>query len=373
MSLISVKLVDTYEDSAVFAAVSAHFSALAVEKDLSPETRVLIKPNLLTGSAPARAVTTHPAVVAAVIRWLKERGVKNIVVADSPGGPYSAVRLNSVYAAVGYNTPEIEPHLNRTFQFRPAPRPAGSLRSFNVITPALEADYIINLPKLKTHGMTILSAGIKNLFGVIPGLQKPEMHYRFPDLELFSAMLVDLAAFVQPGVTLIDGVDAMEGNGPSGGTVRHAGITFASRDLFTQDWFAASFMGLSPQAVPMLRIAKERGLVHDESCRFTGDPIPANAAPFAMPDTAKIDFMDSLPGFLKKPGFAVADRLLRPVPVVSAEKCIGCGKCMESCPPHVIEIKNRKAKMRRKGCISCFCCQEMCPVQAISAKRIVRF
>lgn len=372
MSFISVQLVETYDPQAVQAAVNKHFNVLSVAQDLTPETRVLIKPNLLTGVSPERCVTTHPVVLSAVITWLRGQGISKIVVADSPGGLYTPAKLKSIYGAAGYLIPEIEPWLNYDCSYRQPSTHSESLHGFNVITPVLEADYIINLPKLKTHGMTLYSGGIKNLFGVIPGIQKPEMHYRFPSLESFSQMLVDLAVHVRPNITLIDGIDGMEGNGPSGGTVRHAGVLLASRDIFSLDWAAASFMGIEPSQVMMLDLACNKGYICPENIQFSA-PLTPLSRPFELPDTIKVDFTDKFPAPIRKFVLKAADRLLRPVPQVNPKLCIGCGKCMESCPPHVIQIKNRKAQMQRKGCISCFCCQEMCPVQAISAKRIVRF
>ena len=186
-------------------------------------------------------------------------------------------------------------------------------------------------------------------------------------------MLLELAQTVRPHLTVIDAVDAMEGNGPSGGTVRHMGLTLASRDVFAQDYYAASLMGIDPMSVPMLRIAREQKLFLPEETEITGQPVKTAEPAFQLPDAKNLNFMGYVPSFLKKPAFFVADRVLRPVPKVNREKCIGCGKCAESCPPGVISLQNKKAVPKRKGCISCFCCQEMCPVHAIHVKRMIKF
>ena len=219
--------------------------------------------------------------------------------------------------------------------------------------------------------MTILSAGIKNLFGCVPGLQKPEMHYRYPNIDDFSNMLVELAQTVKPDITVIDAIDGMEGNGPNAGDPRHLGLTFASRDVFTQDCFAASYIGLDPDRIPMLKIAKAKGLAKPEEAELIGDGRDAAAIAFKLPSSSNIDFLTGVPDFIRVPLNTAANALLKPMPKLTREKCIGCGKCAESCPPQIITISDKKAHFKRKGCISCFCCQEMCPAHAIEIKRVI--
>ena len=373
MSVVHAVKVPSYDPELVYSAVCRHFEALGVEKDLRPQTRVLLKPNLLYGKKPEAAVTTNPAILKAVIRWLTERGFTNIVVADSSGGLFNAEYMRGVYAASGLNIPGVQEYLNRDFTFGTRNTPPGcAVRSFNLITPVLEADYIINLPKLKTHAMTTVSAGVKNLFGTIPGLQKPDMHRRYPELAGFARMLCELEMTVKPDVTFLDAIDSMEGNGPGGGTVRHTGMTFASRDVFALDVAAVEFMGLDPLEIPHLKAARELGL-YPERVEVTGDkPAPCSPA-FRLPDAVKsTGFDDAVPKFLRKPTEKVLDALLRSYPHVDKSKCVGCGKCAESCPRKIIKIVDKKASMPRKDCISCFCCQEMCPVHAISVKRGLR-
>ncbi len=172
-----------------------------------------------------------------------------------------------------------------------------------------------------------------------------------------------------PQLTVIDAIDAMEGNGPTGGTSHPLHMLLTAKDFYTQDCFAAKLMGLEPTEIAMLRQALERGLAHPEDLTLVGDTVPEGLSPFQKPDTIKLDFTNGVPKFLRKPFMFVASRLLKSYPQLTPEKCVGCGKCAESCPAHVIKIENRKAKFRRKGCISCFCCQEMCPMKAISVKK----
>ncbi len=370
MSIVSVAATPDYTDETVYAAVCRHFEALNVAEDLKPGMKILLKPNLLYGKKPEAGVTTNPAVVKAVIRWLTQRGFNNVVVAESSGGLFNAEYMRSVYSVSGYRVPGIAEYLNRDFTFGTRHTAEGfTVKSFNLITPILEADYIINLPKLKTHAMTTVSAGVKNLFGTIPGLQKPDMHRRYPELGSFVRMLCELCETVRPNVTLLDAVDSMEGNGPGGGTVRHTGVTLCSRDVYALDVAAVEFMGLSPMDAPHLRAAGEMGLL-PETVTVTGDELIPCSPAFRLPDAVKsTGFEDAAPGFLRKPVEKVMDLLLRSYPHVDKSKCVGCGRCAESCPQKIIRVENKKASMPRKNCISCFCCQEMCPVHAISAKR----
>lgn len=220
MSLISVRKTPSYDPGLLREAVDFHFAALGVEKDLRPGMKVLLKPNLLAARKPEQVVTTHPALVQAVIDWLRERGIRDITLADSPGGPYNEIRLRSVYAASKMDT-LTGVTLNSDTSSAQVDQPQGKIcHRFPVIDPVRQADYVINLPKVKTHGMTVVSLGIKNLFGVIPGLEKPAIHCRYPGWEEFAGMLLDLASLVRPSVTLVDGVTAMEGDGPAGGDPR---------------------------------------------------------------------------------------------------------------------------------------------------------
>lgn len=371
MSLVSVQKTGSYDPETLKQAVDAHFAALGVEGELRPGMKVLLKPNLLAARKPELGVTTHPALVQAVADWLRERGVTDILLADSPGGPYNELRLRAVYAASGMDRLR-GVTLNLDTASSPVEQPRGRVcRRFDVIDPVRQADYIINLPKVKTHGMTVVSLGVKNLFGAVPGLEKPALHCRWPGWNEFAGMLLDLADLTAPAVTLADGVAAMEGDGPAGGTVRRLGYTFASRDLYTLDWLLAGrVMGIPPREVPMLRLALERGWV-DESPELTGDPL-GEVAPFARPRSQSADFADRLPGVLRRPAKALLGGIFRPKPRVDRERCVGCGRCAESCPQQIIAITQGKAVIELRRCISCFCCQEMCPARAITARRGVR-
>ena len=373
MSVISVQKVPSYDLPLLSEAVKRHFEILDVEKDLRPNMRILIKPNLVSARKPDTAVTTNPILLTAIIKWLRDRGITNIIIADSPGGPYTSAALRTVYSVCGIKPLEKIAKLNYDTSWQVVScEEKFANHSFNIISPICDADYIINVAKLKTHAITTISAGIKNMFGAIPGLQKPELHYRHVDIQSFSNMLVDLALTTKPNITVIDAVDAMEGNGPNSGTVKHTGTIFASRDVFAQDWYASLFMGIPPETVPMLHIARDRGYIIPEEIVVRGNAGKMQQEPFILPESLDPRFLQYVPKAFRAPFQTIVTKLLMPFPKFDQQKCIGCGKCAESCPPHIITIQDGKASAPHKGCINCLCCQEMCPVHAIGARRLLR-
>lgn len=360
--------VNEYKEELIYPAICKAMTALSIENDLKPELKVVIKPNLIMAKSPDLPVTTHPLVIKCVVRWLKEHGINGITLAESSGGLYNAEYMKNIYRTCGMTALEPDLALNMDFSAKTVHCPEGfTNHSFHIITPIAQADYIINICKLKTHAMTGYSGGIKNLFGVIPGLEKPQMHYRWPDIEDFSRMLLELAQTVRPQLTIIDAIDAMEGNGPTGGTSHPLHMLLAARDLYTQDYFTAKLMKLNPMDIVMIRQAVEMNLAIPDDIQLIGDPVPEDLTPFQVPDTQKLDFSGKIPSLL----MPIVRRLLRSYPQLNKELCIGCGKCAESCPAKVITIQKRKARFKKRGCISCFCCQEMCPMKAIFVKKVL--
>jgi len=364
----------TYDREAVSGRIEAMFRALEFDRFVKPGMRVAVKPNLVMRAAPEAAVTTHPAVTAAVCRWLSERGA-DVVVAESPGGPYTPALMHAIYSGCGYReAAQTEGfRLNEDYSHGTLSVPDGKKCSaFPVITPFLEADLIVDIAKLKSHCMTMLSGAVKNMFGAVPGLLKPELHCRFPDKEDFAGMLVDLCAALKPRICVIDGITAMEGNGPSGGQPRSMQVLAAAENPFALDWVCAQLIGMRPQEIPMLRAGMERGLSPQNigQIEVLGEPVNAlRQKNFLQPESKSCNFAYRLPKVLRP----AAEKLLTPVPKIRKRECIGCGKCAESCPQHTISIVERKAVIRYQNCIRCYCCQEMCPRHVIDIKRLSLF
>ena len=334
-----------------------------------PGMRVVIKANLVSAMKPEKAATTHPALLAALTRMLRERGA-NVVIGDSPGGTFAAPHLNAVYRVCGLSEAEAAgAELNRDFSQKEADLPGAHTAKHITYTGYLDgADAIISFCKLKSHGMLSLSAATKNLFGAIPGIIKPEYHYRYPDPMDFADMLIDLNEFFRPKLYLVDAVQTMEGNGPTAGTPKYMGALLAGTNPHKIDLLCAKLIGLEVKNVPTLRAAQERGLTpaSAEELEISGD-----AEEFVCKDFVTVQKGTGTDFGAQKGKLlgAAAKTVLRARPKLKRSRCVGCGVCRDTCPAHAIVIEKGKAKIDRRACIRCFCCQEFCPKGAMRVHR----
>ena len=356
-----------YEPEQVERAAARMLEAFGgVEKFLKKGKKVLIKANLLLAREPEEATTTHPVLVGAVAALFVRAGA-SVTIADSPGGPYNALTLPRVYRQCGMEAAAryAGARLNRDFSSQTVRFEGTQPREFELLTPVCQADVIINIGKMKTHMLTYFTGAVKNLFGTIPGLQKAAWHSRLPGQQAFCRMLIDLCRCVGPDLSIIDGVEGMDGRGPSGGRVRHAGVLLAAENPFAADLAAMYICGLQPERSPVHSFAAAQGLVPGEPDRleWLGDPVEPLSEPF-IPASGKSRRSESvisrLPGGLRQP----LRRILVKAPSVT-ERCIGCGACARACPAHAIIVKNGRAAVDAKQCIRCYCCHELCPVRAV--------
>lgn len=231
-------------------------------KPLSSRDQVLLKPNLVRSMPPERAATTHPTVVAAVARLVIEAGAHPLI-ADSPGGPYTPATLRSAYRRTGMEAAAEASgaELNYDTAATQVSNAEGIvLHRLDLINPLLEVDAVINLPKLKTHNLTVLTMGVKNLFGVVPGALKIGYHSKLVDRERFCEGLLDILQFVRPTLTVLDAIIGMEGEGPTGGDPRQIGAIVTSTDVLAVDTLGATLVGMEPDIVTTTRLAAARGL-----------------------------------------------------------------------------------------------------------------
>lgn len=377
MSKICAVTAKSYDMEVVQGAIDKIFDLLDLDKLVKSEYKVLIKPNLLMKRKPSEVTTTHPNVVLAVVNKLHNIGVKKIIIADSPSGLYTKQALNDIYKGCGIKEivskagADVELNYDITADYM-YNSDAKVCKTFNIIKPVHDADFIISIGKVKTHGMTTMSGSVKNLFGSIPGLQKPEMHCRFNKLDEFCEMLIDLSLTVKPNISIMDGIEGMEGDGPSGGTPKKAEFIAASENPYELDMFLAKKIGINPFEVPINKSAIQRNLCSKDMSRydFVGDADALyKEVKFKLPKSVDIDFTKVVPKVISRPVGFILDKLLVSRPVIKIDKCVGCGKCAESCPQHTITIINHKAKINYANCIKCFCCHEMCPIKAIDMKR----
>lgn len=359
-----------YTPEAVRRALEEVLEAAGGLDWVKPGMRIGIKLNLCTARKPEAAATTHPVPAAELTRMLVERGAE-VILGDSPGGPFAAPLIRRLYDTVGLRLcEEAGGKLNEDCGYSEVTYPEGkSLRRFPYVDWLRKCDAVINFCKLKSHGMMGMTAAVKNLYGVIPGTYKSEYHYRHEDPMDFADMLIDLDEYVKPRLNIVDAVEIMEGNGPTMGTPRHLGLLLAGTDPYRLDRLCAALLGVKEREIPYLEAAKRRGLLPEEDPETT-----VLAAPYALRDFQRSGATSSW--------FAQSadDRGLRKLVKRSLylifrshpepdRSCTGCGKCARDCPAKAIVIENGRARVDRGKCIRCFCCQEFCPTGAMKVKR----
>lgn len=362
-----------YDSDLIYSILKDQFISAGITKDTIFKKNVVIKPNLVMNKPPEYAATTHPAVIAATARLLHELGANEVVLAESPGGPYTETTIKSHYknckiADIAEDEGII---LNTRPDFGSMQYPDGiKCRSFNIIEPIIKADVIVNICKLKTHSLTKLSCGIKNFFGTVPGIEKFEMHARFPEQESFVEMICDLCSMLssqKETITVCDGIIGMEGNGPTGGTPKNYGVLLTSKSAFSLDCVAEALLGFEG-TVSMLNAARRRGLMPEnvQDIPIIGDSIEkCRTDSVVLPDTQKFNILRALPDLFG----GKAAKFFEPKPAINKKTCVGCGICAKSCPQHTINIKSKKAHINYKNCIRCYCCQELCPINSVDIKQ----
>jgi len=368
---------DSYEYDTVAAALDILLHSEELSSALSKiraGMTVGIKANLVSALAPDKAATTHPELICALVRRLRERGA-NVIIGDSPGGLYTEAFLNHVYNSTGMVAAvEAGAVLNDDFgQADAVFGGAAVLKTFTYTSWLDKCDFIINFSKLKSHGMMGMSAAAKNMFGVIPGTMKPEYHFRFPNMPDFSNMLVDIDEYFADKTLLciVDAIEGMEGNGPTKGTPRHIGVLAACTSPHVLDVVCAKLISLECDSVPTLLAARQRRLIPD-SADGVGVCICGEGSldGYAVKDYKNIAvrhgmLFDSHGKWIS----SVLRRLLESRPVLQGKDCVGCGKCRDICPSKAITIRDKKAIIDRSLCIKCFCCQEFCPTGAMKVHR----
>ncbi len=338
--------------------------------------RILVKPNLLKAAAPEEAVTTHPEFVASVLRFLWGRGAASIQVGDSPGhqnGRAVGKTSGILQAALdgGADWVDFVPG-----ESRPAPE-ARLVKSFKLASALDDCDLVVNLPKLKTHRLATYTGAIKNLFGLLPGLAKSSMHLRFSDKIQFGTMLVDLGLSIKNSFHFLDGIVAMQGEGPGNGEPFPLGLVFASRDAAALDWVAASTIGYDPKKIPYLAEAIRRGGHDPDAPKIdTGSYLVDKKRTKGfklLPYTAQANAsLSEIPHYLEP----LAMRFLAERPIFDKERCIGCSACIRICPAEALELGRLKdgkyqVLIDDRACITCYCCHEVCPVGAIAIGKIL--
>jgi len=363
MFQVSVQRVGSYQRDLVREGLLRLLEPLGgMERYVKPGERVLIKPNLLSAKLPEAAVTTHPELLRAVIELVQGAGGVALV-GDSPGfgSARKAAERSGMLQVIQETGAQFVP-----FSEALPVVGAGTFRHFELARPYLEADRLINLPKLKTHEMMTLTCCVKNLFGAVVGTQKAAWHLKAgADKELFAAMLLEVYLLRQPDLNIVDAIEAMEGNGPGSGDPCRFGLLLAGDNAVAVDLIAAEIAGVPRKLLYLENAARKLQLPgcrreEIETCGMT--PGEALCQPLRLPQLSDLQF--GLPGFLK-------NRLRNQFssrPEVDTQKCELCGVCLRSCPPEAIQIKEGKLRFDYQRCIRCFCCRELCPHAALRLK-----
>jgi len=316
----------------------------------SAERPALVKPNVLAPRPPEDGVDTHPAVVKAVIRGDSSGGVN--VRRDVTERALKVSGLAAAAGEMGARAVAFDRHETVAVENPRGPdHPPLPLSRV-----AVEAGCLVSVSKFKTHALTVLTGAVKNLFGTVPG------HRRYPALEAFCHHLLDILAALKPALHVVDAVVAMEGNGPSGGTLRRPGLILAGADPVAIDAVLAAIAGIDPEQVPTTRLGAARGLGTADLDRIEiagADLGEVRGRRFRLPAAARL--AARAPAGLTR--WAVSFTTVRPA--FSAGDCTRCGICVRSCPVDALTLREAGPVLAEETCVGCFCCHELCPQGAV--------
>ena len=342
-----------YSDSSVDRAVEQIFES--VPADVAGKT-VLVKPNIAAPFKMERAVTTHPALVRAVVKALGRRNARKIIVGDNPGA--TAYGINEKCARVtGILDAAGDCYVN--FMERPKPIEINSkhLDRVNISSEFFECDYFINLPKLKGHSHSYMTGAVKNLYGMCVGGEKSRLHALGKNPRIFAEILVDVFSLRTPDLNITDAVVCMEGNGPTNGTPRDVGKIMASTNGFALDAVCAKMAGFSMHRIKTLEVGKERGFWSGEFHSIQVKGTVPKIKKFKPPYTFG--------------AYTIFSRTMSPfiscLPKIKKDQCKKCGVCASHCPVDACSFQEGEFPVIDKTkCIRCYCCQEFCPHDGIA-------
>lgn len=364
---------EDYGREHTFEAVKRSIDLIGgIDRYAKPGQRILLKPNILSPSTPDKCIATHPDVVYAVAKVLVDHGCK-VIIAESPGAGmiYSAANLKKAYETIGYDqvAMDLGIELNQDIAARDVANPDGVLmKRLKLIEPVFNVDAVVIVSKMKTHLFTYMTGAAKNVFGLIPGIEKATFHGRLQRSEEFARMIVDVNEFVKPSLEIMDAVDAMEGDGPQSGTPRHVGAILASSSYTALDVVASRIMSIDPKEICTIKAAMERGLINED---LSDVEVIGELDKFIVPDFKRPSTFIGK----KKGGGKMEKAMLSLIkiyalkPSIARSMCIGCGKCYRGCPMKAISMKDGKAKVNQRKCIRCYSCHEFCDSHAVRLRR----
>ena len=301
---VALNTCDSYDMDRLVGIIREQMKLFGYDRAFFEGKKVVIKPNLVMKKSPDAAATTNPAVLSALLTVLGEMDCVPLI-AESPGGIFNRQRLEGIYRVCGIEAVAKEhgTPLNYDTDAVNVPFAEGkTVKSFHILKSVAEADVLIDLCVLKSHGLTKMSAAIKNFFGTIPGIEKFEMHATFPDYKDFGSMICDLCEMycrTKTVIALTDAIVGMEGNGPTAGTPRKIGALLMSPNPFASDIVGETLLGFAG-TVPIVREGVSRGLCPSDITGITliGDELePLVISDFKEPDSAQNRAPSLLPDF----------------------------------------------------------------------------
>lgn len=372
-TLVALIPCDSYDEEKVYNAISKGIELIGgIDSLINKEEKILVKPNLLSSSAPNKAITTNPSVFEAVLRYLRENEYENITYGDSPAGVSNMQEVVKV-TGLKQRADKYNVQLGDFDNYQTINNPNGLVaKKFTLCKGVVDAQAIISISKMKTHALENITGAVKNQYGCIFSNRKSLGHAKYPNSNIFAKMLVDLNLYLKPRLYIMDGIIAMEGNGPASGDPVLMKTILISKDPVALDSVFARLVYLKPEYVPTIVYGDKYKLGtknFDEIDVITPDGI------LTIDDIVN---KYGNPNFVvnrKKRGFWSLKELFHRRkekthrPVVDLSLCIGCGKCEGVCPVKAVTSgSGNKATYDYSKCIRCYCCQEVCPAKAISRK-----
>ncbi len=358
MTKISLVRCQDYTTQNVFTAVKRSVDLIGgMEYFVKPGMKVLLKPNLLSARLPEEAVDTHPEVVRAVGRLVKAAG-GIVSIGDSPGG-YGA-NIDEIFEKSGMKKVAREEGFELVRFSTPK-----FVKGVPIARQVFENDLVVSIPKLKTHMLTVFTGAIKNTYGMVTGLHKAECHSKAPREEDFARIIAMVYSLTKPRLSIMDGIVAMEGDGPSGGTPRAMNLVMASEDAVAIDACATKMIGLEPLDIHITKVAHEikLGEADMSHIEIVGENLDGFIVKdFKLPQTLPLKVVP-------RPLINAVASMIKFKPYIDAKICARCNLCKITCPVNAIEINASGGQIDYKRCIRCLCCHEVCPYKAISIKR----
>ncbi len=368
-SKVAIIRCESYDEQVVLNSVRKGIDLIGgIDKFVKKDEKIVLKPNVLTGDIPEKQISTHPSVLKAVGKIVKEITDK-VTYGDSPGFGKPITQMKKALledAANELGIPFADFDNGKEIRFKDSP----FTKQFVISNGVLEADGLISLSKMKSHGLTRMTGAVKNQFGCIPGILKAEYHVKMVNVIEFAKALVALTLLLKPRLYIMDAIMAMEGNGPRNGTPVKMNALLFSDDPIALDSVMCKLVDINPEFVPTMKPGKEWGLgtyLYDE-IEIVGDDIEPLINKNFKVERKPVEAVTSsgMVSFVKN--------LVSQRPVINKDKCVKCGVCITVCPvkEKAVNWKNNDKKSppvhNYKICIRCYCCQELCPENAITIK-----